>query len=1271
MANEFKVRKGLIVQGSGSTGDETLLDVQGNQGQLFSVTDSLIGDIFTVSDISGIPILNVSSSGVVEAGTFGSYGLIVNGSNITSSGNMNLGGGKITLEGTGQILGVDTVSNGTDAANKTYVDNAVSGLAGGTVTGVSGTSPINSNGSSTTPTISIDTANASTTGALTSTDWNTFNNKTSNTGTVTGVSGTSPVASSGGTSPTISMAAASTTVSGYLTAANFTTFNNKTSNTGTVTGVSGTTPIASSGGTSPTISIATANASTTGALTGTDWTTFNNKTSNTGTVTGVSGTSPVASSGGTSPTISMAAASTTVNGYLTAANFTTFNNKTSNTGTVTGVSGTSPINSGGSATAPTISIDTADASTTGALTSTDWNTFNNKTSNAGTITSVEITTAAGLDGGTTLTGAGGTINLSLDLSEFGTAGTLVGTDEFIVLDGNAEKKKAANVIGLSIFNNDAGFTTNAGTVTGVSGTTPIASSGGTSPTISIATANASTTGALTGTDWTTFNNKTSNTGTVTGVSGTSPVASSGGTSPTISMAAASTTVNGYLTSTAFTTFNNKTSNTGTVTSVAATTTGDALDVTVTNSTTAASLAFDFAGSSTQYIDGAGDLTTFPTIGGGTVTSVSGTSPVASSGGTTPTISMAAASTTVSGYLTAANFTTFNNKTSNTGTVTGVSGTTPIASSGGTSPTISIATANASTTGALTGTDWTTFNNKTSNTGTVTGVSGTSPVASSGGTSPTISMAAATTSVSGYLTSTDWTTFNNKTSNTGTVTGVSGTAPVASSGGTSPTISMAAASTSVSGYLTSTNFTTFNNKTSNTGTITSVEITTATGLDGGATLTGAGGTIALSLDLTEVTMGTGLDSTATGITLDLSEFGTAGTLVGTDEFIVLDGNAEKKKAANVIGLSIFNNDANFTTNTGTVTGVSGTSPINSGGSATAPTISIDTANASTTGALTSTDWNTFNNKTSNTGTVTGVSGTSPVASSGGTTPTISMAAANTSTSGYLTSADWNTFDTASQKTITDFTDAGSSTITLTLDQSDGSTLTTSFSNPQGTVTGVSGTAPVASSGGTSPTISMPAATTSTSGYLTSANWNTFNGKANITGTTANGIITLNSSAPNGIASNAVTLGDDGQSTNRNAMAFNRYSSIVFDSNFTSTDNSSGIVFKRGSTTTTQGQVYYYTSSETWALSDRNNTATQATGLLAYALDNSSTGDGMMLSGFVFKEEHGFTIGAPLYLSATPGNITNTVPTSGWARVVGYAVGENTIYFSPDRTWVELG
>ena len=105
MANEFKVRKGLIVQGSGSTGDNTILDVQGNQGQLFSITDSLSGSLFSVGDISGIPILEVFSNEIVKIGTFGSEGIIVNGSNVTASNNISASG---TIYGT-----IGTATQGT------------------------------------------------------------------------------------------------------------------------------------------------------------------------------------------------------------------------------------------------------------------------------------------------------------------------------------------------------------------------------------------------------------------------------------------------------------------------------------------------------------------------------------------------------------------------------------------------------------------------------------------------------------------------------------------------------------------------------------------------------------------------------------------------------------------------------------------------------------------------------------------------------------------------------------------------------------------------------------------------------------------------------------------------------------------------------------------------------------------------------------------------------------------------------------------------------
>ena len=65
---------------------------------------------------------------------------------------------------------------------------------------------------------------------------------------------------------------------------------------------------------------------------------------------------------------------------------------------------------------------------------------------------------------------------------------------------------------------------------------------------------------------------------------------------------------------------------------------------------------------------------------------------------------------------------------------------------------------------------------------------------------------------------------------------------------------------------------------------------------------------------------------------------------------------------------------------------------------------------------------------------------------------------------------------------------------------------------GTVTSVTGTAPVVSSGGNTPAISMPAATTSVNGYLTSTDWNTFNGKGSgsvtsVSGTGSYGGLTL--------------------------------------------------------------------------------------------------------------------------------------------------------------------
>jgi len=69
-----------------------------------------------------------------------------------------------------------------------------------------------------------------------------------------------------------------------------------------------------------------------------------------------------------------------------------------------------------------------------------------------------------------------------------------------------------------------------------------------------------------------------------------------------------------------------------------------------------------AGSGVTITNSSGGISISATGSGGTVTSVSGTAPVSvATGTTTPVISMAAASGTTDGYLTSANWTTFNNK----------------------------------------------------------------------------------------------------------------------------------------------------------------------------------------------------------------------------------------------------------------------------------------------------------------------------------------------------------------------------------------------------------------------------------------------------------------------------------------------------------------------------------------------------------------------------------------------------------------------------------
>jgi hypothetical protein len=69
----------IFRSGSNSPSD-ALFDVEGAQGQLFSVIDTFSGSLMSVNDISGFPILDVRSDDTITMGTFGSNALVVSGS---------------------------------------------------------------------------------------------------------------------------------------------------------------------------------------------------------------------------------------------------------------------------------------------------------------------------------------------------------------------------------------------------------------------------------------------------------------------------------------------------------------------------------------------------------------------------------------------------------------------------------------------------------------------------------------------------------------------------------------------------------------------------------------------------------------------------------------------------------------------------------------------------------------------------------------------------------------------------------------------------------------------------------------------------------------------------------------------------------------------------------------------------------------------------------------------------------------------------------------
>jgi hypothetical protein len=116
------------------------------------------------------------------------------------------------------------------------------------------------------------------------------------------------------------------------------------------------------------------------------------------------------------------------------------------------------------------------------------------------------------------------------------------------------------------------------------------------------------------------------------------------------------------------------------------------------------------------------------------------------------------------------------------------------------------------------------------------------------------------------------------------------------------------------------------------------------------------------------------------------------------------------------------------------------------------------------------------------------------------PNIGIAAANGSTNGYLSSTDWNAFNSKGSPLAIINSAGGTVTTAATSIKFDTNLTTTNVagavtvSAASSGVSSVSVTAPISNSGSSSaPNIGIAAANGTTDGYLSSSDWNTFNGK----------------------------------------------------------------------------------------------------------------------------------------------------------------------------------
>lgn len=1052
---------------------------------------------------------------------------------------------------------------------------------------------------------------------------------------------------------------------------------------GTVTQVTAVSPLTSTGGNTPQISMTQANTTTAGYLSASDWNLFNAKQAALGYVplnpaNNLSELTATASTARTNLGLGTAA---TLNAGTAAANLVQLDsgakipvallpnsvllNSTTASGDISGTFSNLSVDTVGGKTAAAVAeaVDTVAAATAANTASTLVQRDSNGDVSVQTLQSAAVqTTAASVRTLTVLNANNNSVTLQAPTSFANYSLTLPTT---------------AGTNGQVLTSNGSGVLTwtspTVGTVTQVTATAPLSSSGGASPDISITQANTTTAGYLSASDWNLFNEKQAALGYVPlnpannlseltataatvrtnlglGASATMNVGTAAGTvaagnDARITGALQSTTFNGYVASANCSTtetlyWNSVTNNflcknidfpTAPVTTVA----GRTGDITLSNTDisglgTAATLNAGVAATNLVQLDGGAKipvallpnsvLLNSSTAGGdisGTLSSLA-----------VDTVGGKSASTIATSVDTLAAATSDN--TASTLVKRDSSGQVSVS-------TLNVATG--ITSPSIVGTNIRALNLNIRGSDDANHIQLRAPAA---GTFSDYNLTLPTTAgVNGQvLTSNGSGVLSWTTPTVGTITQVTATAPLTSSGGTTPDISIAQASTSASGYLSSTDWNTFNSKQNALG------YTPLNPTNNLSELTATASTVRTNLGL-----------------------GSAATLnagIAATNLVQLDGGAK-------IPVTLLPNAALLTTSNagGDVSGTFSNLTVDSVGGKTATVVAgtVDTVAQATNDSTPSTLV-----KRDSSGQVT-----------------ITTLVAPTVNGSNVSSLHFNVQDTNGTNrvqiraptagTFTDYnltlpTSAGSNGQVLT---TNGSGVLSWTSPMVGTVTQVTAAAPLTSSGGATPEISMAQASTSASGYLSSTDWNTFNSKQNALAYTplnpANNLSELTATASTartnlglgavatmnvGTAAGTVAAGNDARITGAlQTSTFNAYFASAGCSNtqtlywesLTDTFACQNIAFPTAPVTTVAGRTGAVTLSNT-DISGLGTAATRDAGTAAGELVQLATG-GRLPAAVVQSSE------LPSYVKKTAGQAFSTTALSDVTGLT-ISVGSGSVY-----------